>query len=207
MTVIRETYPPLEPNMNEIYRYMGVRGEPDEATKALALEAVEKIKRAAICRVCYTRLPIERPNENTLVIGSIRTDSVYLGRNLEDCDEAYLFFATIGIGADRMIASARHTPSKALAIDASASALTEAVCNKLNAELKAKALAEGKFLRPRYSAGFADFTLEYQKYFVEMLNTPKTIGVTLRNGTMLFPTKSVSALIGISDKERTAQWT
>ncbi len=202
MIIIRETYPAPEPNMNEVYRYMGVKGEPDEATRALAAEAVGKIKQASSCRVCYARLPIERPAEDTLVIGSIRTQSVYLARNLDGCDEVYMFLATIGISADRMIASARHTPSKALAIDASASALTEAVCNKLNAELKERTLAEGKFLRPRYSAGFADFTLEYQKYFVEMLNTPKNIGVGLRNGTMLFPTKSVSALIGISDKER-----
>ena len=35
-----------------------------------------------------------------------------------------------------------------------------------------------------------------------MLNTSKNIGVVLRNETMLFPTKSVSALIGISDVER-----
>ena len=96
-------------------------------------------------------------------------------------------------------------PSKALALDAAASALTEALCNKLNAELKEQAAAEGKFLRPRYSAGFGDFTLEYQKYFVDILNSPKNIGVALRNGTMMFPTKSVSALIGISDKERKQQ--
>ena len=112
---------------------------------------------------------------------------------------------TIGGGADRLIASSRMYPSKALALDAAASALTEALCNRLNAELREQAAAEGKFLRPRYSAGFGDFTLEYQKYFVDILNSPKNIGVALRNGTMMFPTKSVSALIGISDKERKQQ--
>ena len=205
MTVVRKTYAPPEPNMKEVYRYMGVKGEPDEATRQLADEAVDRIKSSSMCRVCYTRLPIERPDSKTLVIGSIRTESVFLAGNLADCSEVYLFMATIGGGADRLIASSRMYPSKALALDAAASALTEALCNKLNAELKEQAAAEGKFLRPRYSAGFGAFTLEYQKYFVDILNSPKNIGVALRNGTMMFPTKSVSALIGISDKERKQQ--
>ncbi|MCD8036377.1 MAG: hypothetical protein LUE88_03205 [Clostridiales bacterium] len=202
MIIAKKSYPSPEPNMNEVYRYMGVHGEADDTTKALAYEAVEKVKQAAVCRVCFARLPIVRPDDETLVIGTITTKSVYLAKNLAGCGEVYIFLATLGSAIDRMIASAKHTPSKALAIDASASALTEALCNKLNAELKERTAAEGKFLRPRYSAGFADFTLEYQKHFVEMLNTPKNIGVALRNGTMLFPTKSVSALIGISDEER-----
>ena len=133
MTVVRKTYAPPEPNMKEVYRYMGVKGEPDEATRQLADEAVDRIKSSSMCRVCYTRLPIERPDSKTLVIGSIRTESVFLAGNLADCSEVYLFMATIGGGADRLIASSRMYPSKALALDAAASALTEALCNKLNA--------------------------------------------------------------------------
>ena len=202
MIVVRQTITTPNPNMGEVFRYMGVRGEPGEATKNLANEAVEKIKSSAVCRVCYSRIPIERPEKNTIVIGKIKTDSVCLGKNLRGCSEVYIFFATIGSAVDRLIAASRTAPSKALALDAAASALTEAVCNFLNRQLKEEALKEGKFLRPRYSAGFGDFTLEHQRSFVDMLNTSKNIGVVLRNETMLFPTKSVSALIGISDVER-----
>lgn len=202
MIVVRQTIPTPNPDMGEVFRYMGVKGEPNKGTINLANEAVEKIKSSAVCRVCYSRIPIERPEKNTIVIGKIRTDSACLEKNLKGCGEVYLFFATIGSAADRLIAASRITPSKALALDAAASAFTEAVCNKLNGQLKEEALKEGKFLRPRYSAGFGDFTLEYQKCFVDMLDTSKNIGVVLRNETMLFPTKSVSALIGISDVER-----
>ena len=201
MIIVRKSYAAPEPNMREVYRYMGVSGEPDSATAALAENAVDEIRRSASCRVCFGRTPIIRDG-GKLIIGTIVTDSVFLARNLDGCDEVFLFFATIGGAADRLIASSRLAPSRALALDASASALTEALCNKLNAELKAQAAAENRFLRPRYSAGFGDFTLKYQKNFTEMLNTPKNIGVVLRNGAMLYPTKSVSALIGISDKER-----
>ncbi len=202
MTIVRKSLPVPEINMNEVYRYMGVLGEPDSAVIKLAEEAAEKVKETASCKVCYTRLKIDRTGDGTISIGEIKTDSAFLRKNLSDCDEAYLFFATIGGAVDRLIASARIVPSKALALDAAASALTESLCNKLNSELKSQIRKEGKYLRPRYSAGFGDFTLDYQKYFVNMLDAQKNIGVILRNDTMLYPTKSVSALIGISDMER-----
>ena len=201
--IIRKSYALPEPDAREIYRYMGVHSEPDEAVKSLVKEAVEKLRGVVSCKVCYTKLPIERPDENTLIIGKIRTESVFLKKNLEDCSHAYLFFATVGNAPDRLIASMKHTPSKALALDAGASAVVEALCNTLNEEIRIKEASEGNFLRPRYSAGYGDFTLEYQKYFVEMLDAPKNVGVTLRNEAMLYPAKSVSALIGVSDKERT----
>ena len=62
MTVVRKTYAPPEPNMKEVYRYMGVKGEPDEATRQLADEAVDRIKSSSMSRVCYERLPIGRPD-------------------------------------------------------------------------------------------------------------------------------------------------
>lgn len=200
MITARKSYEAPEPKLSEVYRYMGIKGAPDVETAGLAQRAVEKIKQNARCAACYARLPIERPDENTIVIGSITTNSVFLAKNLSGCSEAYIFIATIGSAADRLIAAAKPSPSMALALDAAASALTEALCDSLNRELKQEAEAEGKILRPRYSAGFGDFTLEYQKYFVNMLGTPKNLGVVLRSDTMLFPTKSVSALIGIAER-------
>ena len=134
--IIRKSYAFPEPSAKEIYRYMGVHSEPDEAIKDLVKEAVEKLRGVVSCKVCYTKLPIERPDENTIIIGKIRTESVFLKKNLKDCSHAYLFFATIGNAPDRLIASMKHTPSKALALDASASAVVEELCDTLNNELK-----------------------------------------------------------------------
>ena len=44
MIVVRQTIPTPDPDMGEVFRYMGVKGEPDEGTIKLANEAVEKIK-------------------------------------------------------------------------------------------------------------------------------------------------------------------
>ena len=128
MTIIRESVDVPKINMKEVYRYMGVTGNPEESIVKLAYEAAEKITRAATCRVCYTRLEIERPDNDTIVIGDIKTNSIFLNKNLHDCKEAYLFSATIGGTVDRLISAARTAPSKALALDAAASALVEALC-------------------------------------------------------------------------------
>ena len=68
MTIIRESVDVPKINMKEVYRYMGVTGNPEESIVKLAYEAAEKITRAATCRVCYTRLEIERPDNDTIVI-------------------------------------------------------------------------------------------------------------------------------------------
>ena len=80
MTIIRESVDVPKINMKELYRYMGVTGNPDESIVKLAYEAAEKITRAATCRVCYTRLEIERPDNDTIVIGDIKTNSIFLNK-------------------------------------------------------------------------------------------------------------------------------
>ena len=61
-------------------------------------------------------------------------------------------------------------------------------------------LAQDKnYLRPRFSPGYGDFSILYQKDVLRMLDAPKKIGLTMTDGYMLTPTKSVTAIIGISN--------
>ena len=66
-------------------------------------------------------------------------------------------------------------------------------------ELSGK-LQEGQSLRPRFSPGFSDFTLEYQKLFMDVLRLDKTIGIHLTDGGIMLPEKSVTAIIGIIEE-------
>ena len=60
-----------------------------------------------------------------------------------------------------------------------------------------------KYLRPRFSPGYGDFDINYQKKIVQLLDSAKQIGLTLTEGCMMVPTKSVTAFIGISDTNLT----
>ena len=65
-------------------------------------------------------------------------------------------------------------------------------------EIQRKVANEGYYLRPRFSPGYGDFSIEHQKQILQMLNAAKEIGVSSTESSMLTPTKSVTALIGLS---------
>ena len=68
---------------------------------------------------------------------------------------------------------------------------------KLNEELCRIAAEEGKSLRPRYSAGYGDFSLENQRGIFDLLSPAKHIGLTLKDNLIMVPEKSVTAVIGL----------
>ena len=70
---------------------------------------------------------------------------------------------------------------------------------KISTELE----KSGLYLRPRFSPGYGDFPIEFQEPIMRMLDCAKKIGLTMTDSYMMSPTKSVTAIIGIStEKER-----
>lgn len=53
-------------------------------------------------------------------------------------------------------------------------------------------------MRPRYSPGYGDLSLDVQSSFLKALNAQKTIGLFLSEGGVMQPEKSVTALMGLS---------
>lgn len=77
-------------------------------------------------------------------------------------------------------------------------AAVEQWCDEINARLEALAAQEKRYLRPRYSAGYGDFSIDAQPELVQLLDLPRKIGVTVTETKMLLPSKSVTAVVGIS---------
>jgi hypothetical protein len=120
-----------------------------------------------------------------------------LARHLQGCQELYLFAATLGVQVD--IALRRKTLTSAAlgaAGQAVAAALIETYCDDCCRELEAK-LPAGYQLKSRFSPGYGDWPLEEQKILFPLLGCAKTIGLTLTDGCMMAPIKSVTAVIGI----------
>ena len=133
-------------------------------------------------------------------LGPMQINSRALARNLSGCDQAALFGMTLGLETDRLIYRLGRTAvGEAAVTDACAAAVAEAVCDELSQEIRGEAAALGRGTRPRFSPGFADFTLAYQRELLEALQLPKRIGVTLTGGGMMTPTKSVTAVVGLYD--------
>ena len=136
-------------------------------------------------------------------IDGIRIESAALRRNLEGCEGAWLFAATLGAGVDRLISrlTALGRMSEALAAQAAAAAFIEDYCDEVNDALRDEAAAQGMKLRPRFSPGYGDFSIEHQRDIARELDTAWRLGLTVTESLMLAPMKSVTAVIGVSRRE------
>ena len=91
--------------------------------------------------------------------------------------------------------------SKAVVMQACAAAFLEEYCDKMQKKI-ADELKKGLFLRPRFSPGYGDFSVIHQKQLLQMTDASKQIGLTMTDGYMLTPSKSITAVIGISSEAR-----
>lgn len=195
----------IEIDPHEVLRYLGykkelVTAEDIAQVQALLPEAMAAIKAA----VCWGRFEVELLEEGKIRFPYGQVVSRDLWRNLtngsQPCGsrEVFLFAATIGLAYDRLVQRARITSmAKASFLNAIGAAAVENVCDQLNEELCRIAAEEGKSLRPRYSAGYGDFSLENQRGIFDLLSPAKHIGLTLKDNLIMVPEKSVTAVIGL----------
>lgn len=169
-------------------RYLGGRLPDDllpELNKALALFS------RGIYRICYAICPVI-VCDGTLSFGdSFSTASASLAENLRGCDRAALFCATLGAEADRKIRSQRLSPAAAVVWDAAATAAIEQLCDDFCEQLP-------KPQRPRFSPGYGDLPLDTQQALLALLQAELHVGVCLTDSLLMTPTKSVTAIVGLS---------
>lgn len=185
--------------LRQALRYLGIRN-PDPPQDLLQTVQAElpQVQAALHCSAVWERFPLEQDGIRC-TFGGISVESATLAKNLHGCHAVFLFAATIGIDVDRLLArSARLAPSKGVIDDALASAAIEAWCDHLNTRLETLAAHEHEFLRPRFSPGYGDFPLAVQPQLLGVLLAAKRIGLTLTDSLLMVPTKSVTALVGIS---------
>lgn len=118
---------------------------------------------------------------------------------LRDCDSVVLLAATLGAEADALIRRAGgRDMAEAVILDAAGSAAIETVCDNFCADLAA-AFAP-RFLTDRFSPGYGDMPLSDQFALFRVLDVSRRIGVSLSQSGLMIPQKSVTALIGVSDR-------
>lgn len=185
----------------EAVRYLGyAKANPDESTQKMIADCEKELLQVIQGRCCYAHSPVSFPAENVVDIGfgDIKSKSLY--RHLQGCHSVILFAATIGIGADRLIAKYnRFSPVKSVIIDALGSSAVEYWCDIVELELTRN---EEKHCS-RFSAGYGDFPLECQRDFVRCLDLHRKLGITLSDSLLMTPTKSVTAVIGLGASSRT----
>ena len=198
-TILRKNYSGLPVSKKEVLRYSGCKNATGEISELLDA-ACKEAEGTVSFRVCYAEFPLK-------IEGSIcdfsfaRVDSSDLAKNLTGCKSAVIFAATIGLGFDRLIAKYNKiSPAKAVIFQALGSERVEALCDEFCKELALEKEQQGLCLKPRFSPGYGDLPLEFQKDIFRVLDCPRQIGITLGDNLLMSPSKSVTAFVGISDR-------
>ena len=192
----------MKVSRKEIRRYLGYgRNEGDERVNGLIEECVKELSSAAAPK-CISRIyPLKLFSGEEIDFTVFRTKSRNLSRNLKDCSQVILFAATLGTGVDMLLHKyTKLQMSKAVIMQAAAAAMIEEYCDEENVLLKQNYEEKGLYLRPRFSPGYGDFGLECQKEITAALETSKRVGIMLTDSLLMTPSKSVTAVIGVSPK-------
>lgn len=192
----------MEISRREILRYLGYKGQDADEMVAERVEAcVRELEAAASPKSIYRVYPLTLLPDDEIDFTVFKAKSKNLGKNLQDCDEVVLFAATLGTEVDVLLHRyTRLEMSRAVIMQAAAAAMIEAYCDEVNTSLKEEFEARGLYLRPRFSPGYGDFPLECQRELTAALETAKRIGITLMDSLIMAPSKSVTAVIGVSKK-------
>ena len=86
-------------------------------------------------------------------------------------------------------------------LDAACSAYVEAAVEQMDQQVKTDAATHGLAGNWRFSPGYGDCPLSAQRSIVNALNATRLIGLTVTPTSLLMPTKSVTAVIGLFDGE------
>ena len=200
----KEQMSPVARDYSETARYLGYQkvSVPDEQTEALiksaAAELLEVIKPQAV----YEQFDLsveydEEAGTGMVSFSDVRIPSKDLARNLRECNKVVIFASTLGAQCDQEIRRAQiKAPVKAAVLQATGAMYIEKCVDLLNEKIRIEFEEQGFKVRPRFSPGYGDVSLEVQKDFFRLLPCQR-IGLTLMDTLIMSPEKSVTAFIGI----------
>ena len=190
---------PIRVPVDEALRYMGA-AKADPETRRLAEECARTLEDRLVPRFLWRACRIDRDGgEIRLPEAGIALSGELARKMLAECDTAVLLVCTIGAGFDRLEKEwEARDMARAAVMDTCGSAWTEAVCDAAEEEIRGR--FPGKYLTDRFSPGYGDLPLSLQADFLRALDGGRKLGITANESFLLLPCKSVTAVIGLSDR-------
>ena len=123
---------------------------------------------------------------------------------LAQCDRGVLLACSLGETFDARLRALRaRDRAKAVIWDACGSAYVEQGCDRAEAEIAAR--FPGLYLTDRFSPGYGDLPLALQRDFSTALDMERRLGVHVSENYFMTPVKTVTAVIGLSDRPQMAR--
>lgn len=194
----------MDTRTKEAVRYLGYGNHAvDNHTLDLIEDSFRELDQVGRMKIVYRIFDVSMEMDGHLTIGKLEIDSKNLSKNLKGCEQAIVLGATLGPGVDMLIRKYSLTDmAKVVVLQACGAAMLEEQLDEWQEELTEKYSREHLYLRPRFSPGYGDFSIEHQTMIIRMLDASKKIGLAVTDSLMLTPSKSVTAVIGISQTKK-----
>jgi len=177
-------------DVNECLRYLCA----DETLRPQVEETAHRLTNAITPRWVWRMLPTEElplPGETARTM-------------LLQCQRVCVLVCTLGAQFDALArAEQARGMDRAVLWDACGSAWVETGCDEAQKEIAAR--FSSLYLTDRFSPGYGDLPLDLQPALCRITDAQRRLGVTVTPTFLLNPAKTVTALIGLSDRPQRAR--
>ena len=194
----------MELNIDEALRYLGGGEGVPSALRAQAQRVADRLTAAVQPRYTYRVFPLVHGEEGIALEGAgLLLPGRSAKKMLAQCDRAVLLGCTLGAGFDAVLRAEQvRDMAAAVLLDACGSAWVEAGCDAAEQEIRAR--FPGLYLTDRFSPGYGDLPLDLQRALCAALDSVRRLGVHVGESLLLNPVKTVTAIIGLSDRPQMA---
>lgn len=195
----------LKLNVDEALRYLGVSGQGSDSVRADVTAMADKLTAAVQPKYIYRVYSLQKtPAGILLPEADLLLPGADAAKMLAQCDQAVLLSCTLGAQFEALLrAEQARDMSKAVILDACGSAWVEAGCDQAEQELASR--LPGRYRTDRFSPGYGDLPLSLQPKLCAALDAQRRLGLHVTEHFLMNPSKSVTAIIGLSDRPQMAR--
>ena len=195
----------MDVNIAEALRYLGAGHSPPEDLRRQTAELARMLTARIAPRYVYRIFPLEHGEAGVRLL---RTEVVLPGKTarimLQQCRQAAVLCCTLGAEFEALLRARQvRDMAQAAILDACGSALVEGGCDAAQEELARR--CPQRYCTDRFSPGYGDLPLDLQRPLCALLDTPRRLGVQVTDSLLLNPGKSVTAIVGLSDRPQAAR--
>lgn len=191
---------------DEVLRYLGYKKQKlSKSIDELIDKTIDESKKLIMPKCIYFKYK-KHTKEDGIYVD--KTNLILKGKDIENhllyANEIFIIAATVGIKIEQKIKLYEKLDlTKALILDSCATVAIEEFLDELEEKIKLDARKKNLATTFRYSPGYGDLPLDIQKDIINTLKADKAIGLTVSSHHLLFPRKSVTAIMGLIpiDKE------
>lgn len=170
----------------------------DEALRERVRRAVDLVNEAAAPNALQAHFDLGAD----FTIGGFVPAGKDIRRHLAGATSVVVGVCTLGAGIDRLIETLQMSDlSLAYVVDVAAGWGVENLAEKACQALAARLDTEGLTCTTRYSCGYGDFDIAGQKDLLRISGADKAFRIHVNEGSMMYPTKSITYLVGIKPKQ------